>query len=107
MWQVKSQDFDVKFTFRHMRGLNYVDNRTGHTITDATLCDVIVNDKPYWAISCCSAADNFNKEVGRKVALARAIEKARKEVDLPKPIRQQIWQRYFNRTTVNNEAATS
>lgn len=98
MWQVKADNLDVKFTFRHLRGLNYFDGKSGHTITDATMCDLVVNERPFWALSLCSASDNYVKETGRKIALERAIEKARREVDLPKPVRQKIWNRYFNRT---------
>jgi hypothetical protein len=41
----------------------------------------------------CSASDNFRKETGRKIALTRAIEKAK----LSKQDRRLVWEAYFGR----------
>jgi len=41
----------------------------------------------------CSRQDNFNKAVGRKVALAKAL----KEINLPKQERKLIWEAYHSR----------
>lgn len=41
----------------------------------------------------CSKLDNFEKEKGRKTALARAMKNAR----LHKDVRVKIWSGYFNR----------
>lgn len=42
-------------------------------------------------IAKCSKRDNFCKETGRKVSLARAIEA------FDKPVRTEIWKAYLNR----------
>jgi hypothetical protein len=39
----------------------------------------------------CSIKDNFCKEKGRKISLARAIE------EFDKPVRTEIWKAYLNR----------
>ena len=41
----------------------------------------------------CSKLDVFNKEVGRKIALARALNNAK----FDRNVRKQIWQTYFAR----------
>lgn len=39
----------------------------------------------------CSVKDNFNKEKGRKISLARAMQY------FDKPVRKEIWEAYLNR----------
>jgi hypothetical protein len=41
----------------------------------------------------CAKSDNFCKETGRKVSLARALQAA----ELPRDLRKAVWQAYFNR----------
>lgn len=47
----------------------------------------------------CSAEDNFNKEVGRKLALKRAMEdRSGTEAPYTRPMRTAIWEAYHNRS---------
>lgn len=47
----------------------------------------------------CCALDNFKKETGRKIALARAIE----QLSLPKEERTSIWSQYHQRAADGNK----
>lgn len=44
---------------------------------------------PYFGSASCHPGDQFNKRIGRKLAMARALK------PLPRNLRQQIWAEYF------------
>lgn len=52
------------------------------------------------AVSKCSPRDNFNKEVGRKLALSRALESETARAILTKEDRKNVWEAY--RTLTKN-----
>lgn len=96
MFHVESNNYTVKFTFRHTKldNLMEINHRFIHAVTQ---CDLTVNDKSFAGVAACVVGDNFNKEVGRKIALTRALKKA----DLPKDVRADVWIAYFNRGNAN------
>jgi len=98
VFNVSVDKFNVQFTFAHMRSIG-----EGVGITDITECDLYINGEQFTGVAACSKHDVFNKEVGRKVALKRAIEDARKRVELSQIVRECIWQRYFFRAVSNSE----
>lgn len=88
----KLDELGIKFSFGYTRNANF-EIRPGKVVTDITHCYLSVGDMTYQDISCCAAGDPFNKAIGRKVALARTMQTAK----LPKEIRKQVWNVYFNR----------
>jgi hypothetical protein len=73
-----------------------------HRASMRTICSIFNETPPKQSISSgsayCSPKDNFSKEIGRKLTLARAIKK----LDLSYEIRAQIWKDYFNRVRRND-----
>lgn len=53
------------------------------------------------AKSMCNPVDNFNKDIGRKISLTRAIK------EFPKEVRKLIWDSYLNRNKTNLELVNS
>src|SRR3970282_32818 len=53
-------------------------------------------------VASCSLSDNFCKDTGRKIALARALSKLRKQLPLPKTERAMIWKAYRTRNESSN-----
>lgn len=98
MFNVKIDKFNIQFTFSHVRNIG---QEVG--ISDVTLCTLKVNDDSFTATAACSLKDVFNKEVGRKVALARVLKAAREKVELPHVVRDAVWARYFGRWCSNKE----
>lgn len=92
MFHVNLPDFNLSFSFSHKRDVNFA-IRDDKVITDVTECDLLVNGAEFSGLAACSAEDKFTKEVGRKVALTRALYNA----SLPKYARTEVWNRYFNR----------
>jgi hypothetical protein len=56
------------------------------TVEDNKIVEVIST-----GVSLCHPYDNFNKELGRKNSLTRAL------ADLPRDVRREAWKAYFNR----------
>jgi hypothetical protein len=97
---------NISFSFAHHRDVNLtlplrLNPKKLVTVTDITLCDMLVDGKEYSGEACCVAGDQFRKESGRKVALARALQDAQ----LPRAIRTLVWDKYFHRG-VKDEVST-
>ena len=75
------QKFDVRFT-------HHLDSPVPHTEVQIANCEW---DSTSYLLGAglCHPNDQFNKAIGRKVALARAIS------GLPRETRTQIWKAYF------------
>lgn len=55
-----------------------------------TTCRLVFNGETVLASSVCNPKDNFNKDAGRKLSLARAL----KDASLSKEERTEIWEAY-------------
>lgn len=99
MFHVESNNYTIEFTFKHTKldDLMEINHRLIHAVTQ---CDLTVDDKSFAGIAACVVGDNFNKEVGRKIALTRALKKA----GLPKDVRADVWIAYFDRGTSERTA---
>lgn len=95
MFHVKVGDKDIRFTFKHLTF------GRGAPAKASTSCFLEVDQKGAIGIAACAWADNFNKERGRKLALARAIAAFRKTNELTYHERDIIWNRYFWRSIPN------
>lgn len=98
MFNVKVHDYNIQFTFKHHRDIGSAVN-----VSDITECTLIVNRMSFLGISACSTADNFNKQIGRKIALKRALEECRKHMEIPYEVRMLVWWRYHERDIPNGE----
>lgn len=49
---------------------------------------------PYQGVAHCHEHDQFNKYVGRKISLGRALRA------FPRPLRKQIWDAYFKQSPI-------
>lgn len=96
MFNVKVDNFNIQFTFQHNRNVGEVVG-----ISDITQCTLRVNGQEFHGVAACSAKDKFDKEVGRKVSLRRALDAARGKVEIPFNVRFFIWERYFARHISN------
>lgn len=101
MFRVKISDTrSVAFTFNHHIFDTPKEIKPKVWVKSQTLCSF---DNGYgtliydWAY--CSVQDVFDKEKGRKVALAKVMEAAQ----LTKDERTLVWSRYFNRHVSNGE----
>lgn len=92
MFHLQSNNYTIKFTFRHTQPEQplQINHRNIYAVTQ---CDLNINDEAFVGVAACVEGDNFNKEVGRKIALTRALKKA----EIPKPVRADIWIAYFSR----------
>lgn len=78
---------------------DYEDVVTGASWTKASAATISVKDSEgKWidiakGVAFCHSLDNFDKEKGRKISLARALTKA----GYPKSSRIQVWDAYFSR----------
>jgi hypothetical protein len=89
---------NISFSFDHVRDVNLVlplrmNPKKLVTITDVTLCDLLIDGKQFQGESCCTLGDKFVKETGRKVALTRALS----ETELGREERRLVWGKYFSR----------
>ncbi len=89
---------NISFSFDHARGVNLtlplkLNSKKLVTITDITLCDLLVDGKEFLGESCCVVGDKFVKETGRKVALGRALGEAK----LEREERRAVWAKYHLR----------
>lgn len=100
MFSLTVDDYNIAFTFTHMT----LDPERAH-VQAATICTLKVNDKEYSGTAACSVKDIFNKDKGRKIALARALKEARESSEIPFKVRDAIWHRYFLRGVPNKEYA--
>ena len=92
MFKVTAEPYEIAFTFRHTRDTNFV-IKPRKIITDVTSCLLTVNSEQFDTVAACVSGDKFNKAVGRKIALAKALQEAK----LPRPVRTAVWQAYWNR----------
>lgn len=102
MIDVKHGDFTYSIRWNHQPesprvliteledGHNMVSEVAGHTQCTVWQMD---DSEPivHEGYALCSVKDTYNKETGRKVSLARAIQ------DLPKEVRTEIWGAYLAR----------
>jgi hypothetical protein len=63
----------------------------GHYLTS---CELEGEQNSDWAYAICSKGDNFNKDTGRKLSLARVLKNA----NIPKEERKSIWEAYRTMT---------
>jgi hypothetical protein len=85
----------IQFSFNHEQfkptaGPSYA----GHIVKGFTMCHLTVGDgHTFHATAWCSAEDNFNKELGRKLALEKVMRFAK----LSREDRKEVWMSYFGR----------
>lgn len=83
---------EVYYTFQHRQYKKPMDvgnkKAKGDTACTIRIGQHIVSSRAY-----CSVEDNFDSERGRKLALARVMDK----ILLPKKVRREVWQAYLNR----------
>jgi hypothetical protein len=96
VFNVKIADKNVQFTFNHLRGVG-----EGVGISDVTVCTVIVNGEEFRGMAACSEKDVFVKEIGRRIALRRALGAARETTELAHEVREAVWKRYWTRDIPN------
>lgn len=92
MFKLTVDKYDIAYTFRHTRDTNFV-IRPNKVITDVTSCLMTVNTEQFDTVAACVSGDAFNKSVGRKIALAKALN----EAQLPRPVRAKVWASYWER----------
>jgi hypothetical protein len=93
-------DLAISWTFRHYRATDF-EIRPKKSVTDVSYCVLTVNGVQFTGLAACAQGDTFNKDIGRKVALTRAM----KDAKLEKYIRTEIWSKYFNRGHNNDVGA--
>lgn len=98
MFSLQHDCFDIAFTFQHIKD---IEGDVG--IKAATYCTLRINGQEFNSVAACSSKDQFNKDKGRKIALARALKVAREKLTLPRTLREVIWYRYFTRQMCNAE----
>ncbi len=83
----------VKWRHVHVRGKLPIGVALGLPYRGMTICYISVSDmaEDQLAPAFCSMADNFSKEIGRKVSLTKALEY------FDKPTRTAIWKAYLGR----------
>jgi hypothetical protein len=109
MIKIKEKDYNVEVRFRHVlpyqwekyakAGQVWIENETGVQVDKLhglTACTVLYDDKANGsrqivAFATCSKLDPFSRKVGRKIALARALQ------PLDKSVRTVVWKEYLNR----------
>lgn len=108
MLKVTVNDLTVGFTFQH--DLGGFGEDIG--IKGITQCTLHVTEKPkqegdsvltslYNGAALCSSLDVWNRDKGRKIALARAMRLS----DLDKTVRTAVWIRYHHRNLTNEQYA--
>lgn len=98
MFNVKIRDKNMQFTFSHYTN---VGEEVG--IQAITYCRLVINGVTFSGTAACSVHDRFDRERGRKLALARALQVARKVTPLEWVERYAIWTRYQDRRLTNAE----
>lgn len=80
--KLNEKDFNVRFVHIGSR-----DKRP------QTLCSVVIDEEiASTGLAQCSTSDNFEKAMGRKIAMARAVER------FPLEIRKALWNEYWKRS---------
>lgn len=97
MFIVKTPQHTIKFTFNHEHFPTPVEIEHRHFVKASTACFLEVDGRQSMGFAACSHLDAFNKERGRKLALARAIARAK----LDKADRTAVWDRYHYRDISN------
>jgi len=83
---IKGKDFEIHFSH------DVVDpSAILYKFSHITECEVIIGDEVVYGTSYCMRTDQFQKSVGRKLALTRALE------NLDKETRAKIWTAYFEK----------
>jgi len=99
---MKSQNyggFDVKIIYTR-KETNFIDPKTLKKVMQPYAISIALskdNTEIARGVAICHDKDQFNKEVGRKKALRRAIS----EISLSKDERKAIWDDYNNRRSNN------
>lgn len=98
MLKLKHKGQEIGFSFMH---INPLPAGVGVSIGIAgmTDCTLIINETESHGQAFCSVSDRFDKETGRKVSLARALEAS----GVDKDTRTEVWNRYFLREMTNTE----
>lgn len=89
---------NVAFSFHHERDTDF-QVRDNKVVSDVTVCDFLLDGKQFSGLAVCASGDKFEKEVGRKIALKRAMDQA----ELRRELRSEIWGLYFNRFPDKNQ----
>lgn len=113
MLVVETDTLKVRFGFFHQ--VQDTEETAAHTkctleVTDKATKKVFVSV----AYAQCHEKDQFNKEIGRKISLERALHNAfpseaddmdviTKDAEYNRMVRAQVWDRYFNRALGNKE----
>lgn len=93
MFRLKVDGCELQYSFQHDRDVNFV-IKPNKVITDVTSCKMLINgDTLITGTAACLQGDHFNKEKGRKIALARAL----KEAGVARDTRVLVWEGYFDR----------
>lgn len=87
---------EIKWQHRRIHH-NKMDWYNSEPLNAITKCRVIHMNVEAVGEAKCDMRDNFNKETGRKLSLARAIEM------FPKNVRTEIWDSYLNRKQHDKE----
>lgn len=100
MFRVKVNGREIAFTFQHKTLPSLAEIRKGVLIKSITTATVD-NGRGTTLVgrAMCSALDNFDKDKGRKIALAKAL----KESGLDHKERSIIWDRYHARYLSDEE----
>lgn len=106
MFETQWQGRKVSFTFDHtlLKGENEV-ILPGVPVKGWTICTLEIevpgSDLPlqYRALAACSVKEGFDRAKGRKMSLARALQKS----ILDKEGRIAVWDRYFSRGVSNKD----
>jgi len=86
-WGIPKDEIRIRFKY----------HRDSPDHNGETLCFVYLGGgEPYVGWAHCSKQDQFCKETGRKVALARAVK------PLDKATRKRVWEAYFGRRSNEN-----
>lgn len=83
-------DLFIKHDFIEYETYSEVDPNDWHRTWEKaryTYAKLTINNKEYEEYAYCNTVDNFNKETGRKLAVARCL----KQVELSKIDRTEIW----------------
>lgn len=93
MFTVKINNKEITFTFSHKHFPELVEIRPKVLIKAQTTASLQVGTMTFYDWSYCSAFDNFDKDKGRKVALAKVLKLSK----LDYIERSAVWGRYHNR----------
>lgn len=84
---------DIYFSFRHEHWDEPRQVSARDSAKAVTYCNMRMDNIIHAEPAFCSVLDNFDKEKGRKVSLARAMD----YFNLSKATRRLVWEAYFDR----------